>query len=212
MLKRLFAKTLPSPFNFQLPDGLAVQVAVVSPAHAPRFVLGYEKLSEQSRRMRFFGQVSGLSSKQLAFLTKPDGRNHIAYAALDLSMPEEPGAGVARCIRLDGDSKIAEVAITILDAYQARGVGLLLHACLHVAAHAVGVQQFIYDVSAENDRFIHHLQALGARQVSRDRDVVRLMLPVCGSASKVKGEAAAARRFAEMLSSVAAAKPAVSVI
>ena len=207
MFKRWFAKP-PGTFNHAFADGLRVQVTPVTPAHAPRFEAGYQKLSEESRRMRFFGQVSGLSSRQLEFLTRPDGHLHIAYAALDLSAPDEPGVGVGRCIRLDRDSKIAEVALTILDDYQARGVGLLLHASVHLAAYAAGVEQFLYDVSAENDRFIRHLLGLGARQISRDRDVVRLMLPVHGGAKAVRATSSSAGRFKQSLAAVAAAEPA----
>lgn len=207
MFQRWFARP-PGTFDLDLDSGLRVQVAPVTPAHAARFEAGYQRLSEQSRRMRFFGQVSSLSSRQLEFLTRPDGRLHIAYAALDRSAPEEPGVGVGRCIRLDGDSKIAEMALTVLDDYQGRGVGLLLHACLHRAGYAAGLRQFLYDVSAENDRFIHHLQQLGARQVSRDRDVVRLMLPVCGHGAAVPGRVTVAHRLAALIDAVAAAKPA----
>jgi len=207
MFKRWLAKP-PGTFNYHFDDGLRVQVSPIRPEHAPRFEAGYQQLSEASRRMRFFGQLSGLSSKQLEFLTRPDGRLHIAYGALSLAQPEEPGVGVARCIRLDGDSRIAEIGITILDQYQGRGVGQLLHACLHRAGHMAGLKQFIYDVSADNERFIRHLQALGARQVSRDRDVVRLMLPVLGRGNALSTHTAAAGRLRRLLDAVAAAKPA----
>lgn len=188
LLHRWFRKTPPLEFDIALPSGLNVQVAFVTPAHAPRFTAGYEHLSEQSRRMRFFGQISSLSSKQLEFLTKPDGRNHIAYAALNLTNPAEPGVGVVRAIRLDADSKIAEVALTILDAYQHQGAGLLLHAAVHVHAAAVGIEQFLYDVSPENSRFIEHLLALGALRVSQDHDIVRLRLPVLAKAGDVQAD------------------------
>jgi RimJ/RimL family protein N-acetyltransferase len=208
MFKRWLAKP-PGTFNYRFDDGLRVQVSPIRPEHAPRFEAGYQQLSEASRRMRFFGQLSGLSSKQLEFLTRPDGRLHIAYGALNLAQPEEPGVGVARCIRLDGDSRIAEVGITILDQYQGRGVGQLLHACLHRAGHAAGLKQFLYDVAAENERFIRHLQALGARQVSRDRDVVRLMMPVYGNARSITVATPSASRFKALLDAVAAAEPAL---
>ena len=207
MFQRWFAKP-PGTFNHTFADGLQVQVAPVTSAHAPRFEAGYQRLSEQSRRMRFFGQVSNLSSRPLGFLTRPDRQLHNAYAALDVGAPQEPGVGVGRCIRLDRDSKIAEVALTILDDYQGRGVGLLLHATLHRAAYAVGLKQFLYDVAAENERFIRHLLALGARQVSRDRDVVRLMLPVLGRGSAVGAHTAAAGQLRRLLDAVAAAEPA----
>ena len=208
-LQRWFRRIPPAEFDVTLPSGLAVQVAFVQPTHAPRFTAGYEQLSEQSRRMRFFGQISSLSSKQLEFLTRPDGKNHIAYAALDLGHPDEPGVGVVRAIRLDADSKIAEVALTILDAYQHRGAGLLLHAAVHVHAAAVGIEQFLYDVSPENQRFIQHLLALGAVKVSQDHDIVRLRLPVTAKSAEVQAVSAAADRFRDCLELVRGAEPAV---
>lgn len=207
LLQKWFRKLPPAEFDAVLSSGLRVQVAFVTPLHAPRFTAGYEHLSEQSRRMRFFGQISSLSSKQLEFLTKPDGRNHIAYAALDLADPKQPGVGVARAIRLDADSKIAEVALTILDAYQHRGAGLLLHAAVHVHAAAVDIEQFIYDVSPDNARFIEHLLALGALKISQDHDMVRLRLPVIAKASHLSTDTPAARRFGVMLDLVRAAVP-----
>jgi len=202
LLNKWFRRIPPAAFDVNLPSGLNVQVAFVTPAHAPRFTAGYEHLSEQSRRMRFFGQISSLSSKQLEFLTRPDGRNHIAYAALDLDKPDEPGVGVVRAIRLDADSKIAEVALTILDAYQHRGAGLLLHAAVHVHAAAVGIEQFLYDVSPENVRFIAHLAALGAVKVSHDHDIVRLRLPVHGKGAAMQASTRAAADFRAMLKRV----------
>ena len=208
-LSRWFRNTPPETFSATLPSGLAVQVGFVTPADAPRFSAGYEQLSEHSRRMRFFGQISSLSSKQIEFLTRPDGKNHIAYAALDLSQPQAPGVGVVRAIKLDADSKIAEVALTILDAYQHRGAGLLLHAAVHVHAASVGIEQFLYDVSSENDRFIKHLLALGAHKVSQDHDIVRLRLPVIAKPAQLHSHTPTALRFAEMLKLVLAAAPAV---
>lgn len=209
LLQKWFRKLPPAAFDIVLPSGLNVQVAFVTPAHAPRFTAGYTHLSEQSRRMRFFGQISSLSSKQLEFLTKPDGRNHIAYAALDLANSLAPGVGVARAIRLDADSKIAEVALTILDAYQHQGAGLLLHAAVHVHAAAVGIEQFIYDVSPDNTRFVAHLLALGALKISQDHDLVRLRLPVLAKASQLSTHTPAATRFGAMLDIVRQVQPAL---
>ncbi len=210
-LARWLRRPPPDTFDTELPDGLLVQVGFVTPAHAPRFTAGYAQLSEQSRRMRFFGQVSSLSSRQLEFLTQPDGRNHIAYAALDRSQPAEPGIGVVRAIRLDADSKIAEMALTILDAYQHRGAGLLLHAAVHVHAASVGIEQLLYDVSVENSRFIDHLLALGAVKVSHEQDAVRLRLPVMARPQAVTAETPAAANFRAMLGVVLDAQPAVAI-
>ena len=197
-----FRSTPPIDFEATLPNGLRLQVGFVRPAMSAQIVAGYQRLTERSRRMRFFGQVSGLSSKQIDFLASPDGRNHIAYAAEELLADARAPVGIARCIRLDADSKMAEVAMTVVDDYQAKGVGTLLHACLHRHAAAVDIRQFIYDVAPENRRFVEHLNNLGADLISRDGDIVRLTLPVFGSAKAVGQSTPAAERFKQALAQI----------
>ena len=79
MWRHLFSRSpLPADgVRLTLPDGTPMLARPIRPDDAPRFVAGYEKLSERSRRLRFFGQVSSLSSRQLDFLTAPDGRKPI---------------------------------------------------------------------------------------------------------------------------------------
>ena len=98
--------------------------------------------------------------------------------------------------------------MTVLDEWQGRGVGLRLHACLHLQAQAAGIRQFLYDVSCENEGFIRHLQALGAQTVSRDRDLVRLMLPVLGGPRAVTAKTPSARALRAVLQDLTQPTPA----
>ncbi len=202
MYMSLFRSPPPAAFDLSLAPGLDLHVAFVTPDMGPKIIEGYKRLSERTRRMRFFGQVSGLSSTQINFLASPDGRNHIAYAAEEQFADRRAPAGIARCIRLDPDSKMAEVAMTIVDDYQGKGMGNLLHACLHRHASAVDIKQFIYDVSAENTRFIEHLTSLGSDLISRDGEIVRLTLPVFSSVKSVGQRTPSAERFKTALATV----------
>ncbi|MDB5987997.1 MAG: N-acetyltransferase [Nevskia sp.] len=199
MLRIFRATVLPPAFEFELAGGLRALLRPIRADDAPRFERGYEQLSEASRRTRFFGQASALSQTQLHFLTEVDQVNHAAWGALNLLQPQEPGIGVARYIRVDRKSDAAEVAITVLDAYQHRGAGALLHACLHLTAARHGLRRFLYDVSQDNQRFIAHLKAIGALQTGSAEHILRLEMPVYARASKLPRNTASGQHFAALM-------------
>ena len=149
----------PAACRYDLADGTQAVVRRVRAEDEERLRTGYILLSEHSRRLRYFGQPSEMP---LQFLGELDENDHVAWGALDLAAPDGLFMGVGRYVRVAANADAAEVAITVLDPYQSRGVGILLHACLHRCAWARGVRRFLYDVSEDNERFIHHLRELGA--------------------------------------------------
>lgn len=200
-------RPLPAEFDFELSEGLRARVRPIRPLDSVRFERGYPKLSETSRRQRFFGQSSALSQTQLHFLTAVDQVRHVAWGALNANNLDEPGIGIGRYIALGDDGKRAEVALTILDAYQHRGAGSLLHACLHLTGARHGFREFVYDVSQDNVRFLAHLKAIGARQTGVVEHIVRLEVPVYARAAQLPQTPAGAR-FAGMLRRLAKVRPA----
>jgi hypothetical protein len=58
-------------------------------------------------------------------------------------------------VRVKGESNVAEVALTIVDAYQRQGLGQLLFATLNIIAAHKGVAIFRYYVH-ETNRFVLH--------------------------------------------------------
>ena len=114
----------------------------------------FSGLSPESRRLRFFSAKPVLTERDLAFLTSVDGRDHIALGAVRLSDAGEEieALGVARCIRAESGAKDAEFAIAVVDAAQGRGIGKALLTQLVETARRQGIEEFHYEVLADNKR------------------------------------------------------------
>jgi hypothetical protein len=86
--------------------------------------------------------------------------------------------GVARCIRLPTEPHVAEVAVTVLDAYQGRGLGTLLLGVLSQAAAAQGIRSFRAYVQEDNDAMLRIFRDLGAHVGCLEAGVYQLDIPV----------------------------------
>lgn len=126
-------------------------LALVRPVQAtdvPLLIDGFARLSLNSRRMRFLAGKNALSAKELKYFTDIDHRDHEALGALDAVTGY--GVGVARYIRDTDDVHCAEVAITVVDQWQGRGLGLELMARLARRAQHEGIARFSALVAADN--------------------------------------------------------------
>jgi RimJ/RimL family protein N-acetyltransferase len=138
----------------RLRDGAEVIIARLTPADAPLLQEAFMRLSEESRRLRFLTPKPNLSSSELRYLTEIDGHRHEALAAIDPKTGR--GIAMARFVRDASDSRRAEVAITVADEWQRRGLGKLMLERLVDRARSEGVQSFTALVSADN-RNMHGL-------------------------------------------------------
>ncbi len=201
MLKALRRPRLPVSFRYELDDGLPILLRPIREDDAPRLREGFRQMTHLVRRRRLPGiddDVTELSDELLKRLINADGVDHVAWGAMNLEKPDEPGIGVARYNRITGEPDAADVAIIITDAYQGRGAGFVLQACLHLRAHAGGIRTFYYDVASDNERIIRHLKLLGAQHAGRADNIDRLRLPVYSRAWDVPDGNDIARRFAEV--------------
>jgi RimJ/RimL family protein N-acetyltransferase len=179
MTETTFAPSVSSaPREFWLRDGTRVLVRPIQAADRERLQVGLHQLSPQSRYHRFHAAVSELSPEQLRCLTEVDQVNHLAWIALDPALPGEPAVGVARCIRLPTDPYTAEVAVTVLDAYQGRGIGTLLLGVLSQAAAAQDIRTFRAYVLEDNEAMLRIFRDLGAHVGCLDEGVYQLDIPV----------------------------------
>ena len=100
-----------------LRDGSAVLIRQVRSTDAPLLADGFARLSAASRQMRFLGVKIELSAAELRYFTDVDHHDHEALVALDRS--GQQGVGIARFIRDADDPQAAEIAVTIVDKWQA---------------------------------------------------------------------------------------------
>jgi GNAT superfamily N-acetyltransferase len=176
--ERTVSATAPdASYSFTLRDGTPVLVRPIRPEDKALLQQGVAQLSEVSRYRRFMRALTELSDSQLEYLTEIDYVNHMAWGALDLSETPSRGAGVARYVRSEDDPTKAEVAVTVADAYQGRGLGTLLLGVLAQSATQHGIRTFIAYVLHENAPMMRIFFDLGG-QAETDGDVLRVEVPV----------------------------------
>jgi RimJ/RimL family protein N-acetyltransferase len=134
----------------RLADGTTITLRPLLPGDGHLLVAGFDRLSDRSRYRRFLSPVPRLTPSMLSFLTSVDGINHRAWGAL-IEEPAGPvGAGVVRWVRSRNDPAVADMAVTVIDDYQGRGLGALLQDVAVVDAFAGGIERFEGVVLGEN--------------------------------------------------------------
>jgi GNAT superfamily N-acetyltransferase len=138
----------------ELPDGGSILVRLLEPVDAPALRRFHDSLSDQSRYRRFLSPHPHLSEADLDHLTELQHPDRVAFVA------EADGelAGVGRYER-QGDT--AEVAFTVADAHQGRGIGTILLAALAACAAAHGIRSFFAEVLCENHAMLHVFRDAG---------------------------------------------------
>jgi RimJ/RimL family protein N-acetyltransferase len=102
-----------------------------------------------SRYRRFLTSIDDLSPRQLSYLTHVDHSSHEAIGALDAVSGD--GIGIARYVRDPDDPQLAEVAVTVTDAWQGRGVATALLERLAARARAAGIERIAARMIVGND-------------------------------------------------------------
>ena len=143
----------------EIRDGTKLLMRPIEPGDKGALAAGFEALSPESRYRRFFAPLARLSDMDLRYLTEVDHSNHEAIIAFD---PETGGtAGVARFVRTP-EPTIAEVAVTVVDDWQGRGVATAILEQLVVRAREEGIDHFVAIILEENDAAIELFEALAA--------------------------------------------------
>jgi GNAT superfamily N-acetyltransferase len=152
-----------------LRDGSKVVIRPVGRADAPLLADGFARLSPQSRRLRFLRTKDELTPAELRYFTDVDHHDHEALGALDHT---GGGVGIARYVRDADDPHAAEIAVTVIDDWQGRGLGTELLAQLSGRARAEGIRRFTALASAENKVVAALLHRASADVVRREHGTV----------------------------------------
>lgn len=163
--------------ELDLPNGERLRIRPITKDDRPLLVAGLGELSDRSRFLRFHTLVRDLTDAQLEYLTDLDYRDHFAWGAGIIIDGEEVPAGVARYVRDPDHPERAEAAVTVVDAWQGRGIGTMLLEAIADSALHNGITVFTAYVLSENREMLDLFSALGA-SVTRFGDESLLEIPL----------------------------------
>lgn len=134
-----------TPIPIQVRDGTRLLLRPVLPGDDQRTVHGHIHFSSETLYRRFM--TARIPSPALMhYLSEVDYVDHFVWVVTDGSDP----VADARFVRDEHDPTIAEIAFTVADAYQGRGVGSFLIGALSIAAEVDGVEKFTARMLSDN--------------------------------------------------------------
>jgi RimJ/RimL family protein N-acetyltransferase len=128
-------------------DGTELLLRPVLPGDGERVVKGRVWFSSQTLYRRFLS-VRTPNEALLRYLSEVDYVDHFVWVVTDAA--DGSVIGDARYVRSEEDPAAAEIAFTVADAYQGRGIGTLLVDALAIAARTDGIERFRANVLADN--------------------------------------------------------------
>jgi GNAT superfamily N-acetyltransferase len=165
--------------NALLRDGTPVQIRAIRASDKQPLARHFDGLSSDSRYNRFFGFKNSLTSNELRYFTEPDFRRHVALVVTIVNRDDsETIVSDGRYVGLEECRSVAELALSVVDAYQRRGIGKLLMERLIEMARYGHVSQLEADVLASNRGAMRFLIGRGFKSAGTAGGVSRVALSV----------------------------------
>lgn len=149
--------------EFQWKGHYQLRVGSVLPHNKTQIKEGLRDMSPESIRYRFLGSKKEFSEKELQYLTELDGWNHYAIGIEEMRTNPHRGVAIIRLVR-SGDNPVeAEIAITIIDEYQKKGLGTLLMDLIYLAALERNIHRLSFTFLPQNEGIVHLINKSGAK-------------------------------------------------
>ena len=161
----------------ELRDGSRVRIRQGRRTDRELLVRGFEHLGAESRYRRFLTPMHALGARTVRYMTELDHHDHEAMIALDERGKE--GLGDAFYVRDRRRPDTAEVAVTVVDEWQGRGLGTLLLDVISARALDEGVGTFTALMLASNQAMMDLFERLGpVRVVGRAAGTVEIEVAI----------------------------------
>ncbi len=173
----------------RLADGTEAFVLPLQRTDKATLAAEFETLAPESRRRRFLAPVLHLSEAMLEHLVDDvDGIDHVALVlCVETSADVYEPVALARMVRYADDPSATDLAVTVKDAWQGRGVATALLEVL-VRERPVGVDRVVTEVFHANQASLRMLLRLGhatAEDVGSGVSAVVIDLPPVESSASV---------------------------
>ena len=165
-----------------LRDGTVVAVRPLEPADRAVVAVAASCLSRRTLYLRFASAKPGLSKRDLDALMDIDHHGREALLAVDPLTRD--GVAIARYAELPGEPGAVDIALTIADAWQGRGLGTALLSRLLARAREEGHVLARASVLSENLPSLTMLRRAGFRTCGWDGAMRELELPLHGPAER----------------------------
>jgi len=156
-----------------LPGGQVVHLRAIRPSDRERLHEEFLKLSPATVRERFFSVKLDLTPRELTYFTEVDFYHHVALIVeLETGSTRQPVA-VGRLVRKSGQPDHSEIAITVIDSMQGKGIGKIVLRRLFDCARELGIHHVDASVLADNTRMLKLIRKTGLPFESHLEDGVR---------------------------------------
>jgi GNAT superfamily N-acetyltransferase len=136
-------------------DGEVVTVRPMGLADAEMEASFIRRLSPQTKHYRFFGGVNELPPAEVLRLCNVDGRTTMAFVATVRRDGRETEIGVSRYAP-SSHADVREIAVTVADEWQHKGLGTMLMKQLTDYARSNGVKQ-LYSIDLSDNESMRAL-------------------------------------------------------
>jgi len=131
-----------------LDDGTRIDIRALRPQDEADMLAAIGKASAESLQRRFFTLKRHFSATERAYFMNIDFENHVAIVAVADEVGRNVIVGGGRYVVFEPGR--AEMAFTVIDAWQGRGVGSLLTRHLVQIATRSGLKELTAEVLPEN--------------------------------------------------------------
>ena len=163
-----------------LRDGFELPVRPIRPEDAEIERAAVDGLSPESRYNRFMYQMGKITPRMLARFTQIDYDREMALiGVINDNTPDAQMVSVVRYVT-NPDGESCEFALTVVDEWQARGLGSRMMNLLMEAARERGLKTMEGDVLATNRKMLRLCERLGfsRRRSPEDAGVVIVSRPL----------------------------------
>ena len=131
-----------------LSDGRKVEIRAQRPEDREALLVAFKRASKESIYHRFFAVKRTLSEQNAHFFLDIDFVRHVALVAVTNEDGKPAIIGGCRYVVIEPGR--ADLAFSVIDDYQRRGLGTALMLHLVVIAREAGLRELVADVLADN--------------------------------------------------------------